>query len=85
VGVIGALRAMKERADSTLLLPTIDVPTLVIAGREDQLIPVDYARSIAAEIPGAQFTLIQGAGHLVPMEQPVPTSRVIGEFLDALA
>ena len=84
-GVIGALRAMKDREDATALLPTIDVPTLVIAGREDQLIPVDHARSMAAEIPGAQFTLIPGAGHLAPIEQPVPTSRVIGEFLDALA
>jgi YbgC/YbaW family acyl-CoA thioester hydrolase len=84
-GVVGALRAMKERPDCTALLERIDLPTLVIAGREDQLIPVDYARSMAGMIPGAQFTLIPGAGHLVPMEQPVPTSRVIGEFLDALA
>ncbi len=84
-GVIGALRAMKDRPDATDVLGRIAVPTLVIAGREDQLIPVDYARSMATAIPGAQFTLIPGAGHLVPMEQPVPTSRVIGEFLDALA
>jgi len=84
-GVVGALRAMKDRPDATDVLGRIAVPTLVIAGREDQLIPVDYARSMATAIPGAQFTLIPGAGHLVPMEQPVPTSRVIGEFLDALA
>jgi 3-oxoadipate enol-lactonase len=84
-GVTGALRAMKERPDASDLLGRIAVPTLVIAGREDQLIPVDHARSMAAMIPGAQFTLIPGAGHLVPLEQPGPTSRVIGEFLDALA
>lgn len=83
-GVIGALRAMKDRADSTALLDSISVPTLVVAGREDQLIPVDQARSMAKRIPNAQFTLIAGAGHLVPMEQPVPTSRVIAEFLDSL-
>jgi pimeloyl-ACP methyl ester carboxylesterase len=84
-GVIGALRAMKDRPDSTALLDSISVPTLVVAGREDQLIPVDQARSMAKRIPNAQFTLIAGAGHLVPMEQPVPTSRVIAEFLDSLA
>jgi pimeloyl-ACP methyl ester carboxylesterase len=84
-GVIGALRAMKDRADSTALLETISVPTLVVAGREDQLIPVDHARAMARRIPDAQFTLIAGAGHLVPVEQPIPTSRVIAEFLDALA
>jgi pimeloyl-ACP methyl ester carboxylesterase/acyl-CoA thioesterase FadM len=84
-GVIGALRAMKDRADSTTLLESITVPTLVVAGREDQLIPVDHARAMAKRIPDAQFTLIAGAGHLVPVEQPIPTSRVIAEFLDSLA
>jgi len=83
-GVVGALQAMRDREDSTDLLATISVPTLVIAGREDQLIPVDHARAMSKHIEGAHFTLIAGAGHLVPMEQPVPTSRVIAEFLDAL-
>jgi pimeloyl-ACP methyl ester carboxylesterase len=84
-GVVGALRAMKDRVDSTAILDTIGVPTLVVAGREDQLIPVDHARSMSRLIPNAHFTLIAGAGHLAPMEQPVPTSRVIAEFLDALS
>lgn len=84
-GVVDALRAMKERPDSTSLLERIAVPTLVIAGREDQLIPVDHARSMAAMIPGARFALIPGGGHLVPIEQPIPTSRAIGDFLDALS
>jgi YbgC/YbaW family acyl-CoA thioester hydrolase len=83
-GVIGALRAMRDRQDATALLEHITVPTLVIAGREDQLIPVDTARTMSKRIAGSHFTLIAGAGHLVPMEQPVPTSRVIAEFLDAL-
>jgi pimeloyl-ACP methyl ester carboxylesterase len=84
-GVIGALKAMRDRADSSDLLETISVPTLVVAGREDQLMPVDHARAMSKRIPGAHFTLIAGAGHLVPMEQPIPTSRVIAEFLDAIA
>ncbi len=84
-GVIGALRAMRDRADSTAILGAIAIPTLVVAGREDQLIPVDHARSMSKLIPNAHFTLIAGAGHLAPMEQPVPTSRVVAEFLDALS
>jgi pimeloyl-ACP methyl ester carboxylesterase len=84
-GVIGALQAMKEREDATAVLDTIDVPTLVIAGREDQLIPNGESRLMADRIPGAHLTLIAGAGHLAPMEQPTATSRVIGEFLEALS
>lgn len=83
-GVIGALSAMKQRSDSTELLQEIDFPTLVVAGREDQLVPADSSRSMAAQIPDAHFTVIAGAGHLAPMEQPIATSRVIGEFLESL-
>jgi pimeloyl-ACP methyl ester carboxylesterase len=83
-GIIGAITAMKERADSTPLLADINVPTLVIAGREDRMIPVEQSRAMADRIPGAQFTVIAEAAHLPPMEQPIATSRVIGEFLEAL-
>ncbi len=83
-GVIGALEAMKERPDSTPLLEKIAVPTLVVAGREDRLIPAKHSKAMAARIPGAQYTAIAGAGHLVPLEQPVATTRVIGEFLQVL-
>jgi YbgC/YbaW family acyl-CoA thioester hydrolase len=83
-GVAGALRAMKERADATEFLREIDVPTLVVTGREDQLIPVEHSRAMAEAITGAMYTVIPEAGHLTPMEQPIATSRVIGEFLESL-
>lgn len=83
-GVTGALRAMKERPDSMGFLQEIDVPTLVVTGREDQLIPVEHSRTMAQAITGAQYTVIPESGHLTPMEQPIATSRVIGEFLESL-
>lgn len=83
-GVIGALEAMRDRLDSSAMLATIDLPTLVIAGRDDQLIPTAASRKLADAIPGAQFTLIPDAGHLCPLEQPVATSRVISEFLELI-
>lgn len=84
-GMIAALGAMKTRNDSTDLLPNIDVPTLVVAGKEDRLIPLESSRFLAGAIPGAQFTVIAEAGHLTPMEQPIATGRVIGEFLESLS
>jgi pimeloyl-ACP methyl ester carboxylesterase len=83
-GLVGALKAMREREDSTSLLPTIDVPTLVVGGRDDQLMPVSTARQLASGIHGAQFTLIPEAGHVIPLEQPIALSRVVGEFLESL-
>jgi pimeloyl-ACP methyl ester carboxylesterase len=84
-GAVCALRAMKERLDSTPCLPLIAVPTLVVAGRDDQLIPVEQSRAMAKRIPGAQFTVIPGSGHLTPVEQPVATTRVVNEFLESLS
>jgi YbgC/YbaW family acyl-CoA thioester hydrolase len=83
-GMVGALRAMRERPDSTPLLATIRVPTLVMVGAEDRPSPPAQAQAMADAIPGARYALIPGAGHLAPLEQPLATSRVLGEFLEAL-
>jgi len=84
-GVVGALRAMRDRADATPILGKIQVPALVIAGRDDQLIPPATSRNLADAIPGALFRLIPDAGHLCPLEQPVATGRVIAEFLEGMS
>jgi 3-oxoadipate enol-lactonase len=83
-GIVGALTAMRDRADSTPLLPRIALPTLVVAGSDDQLIPAAEARVMASAIPDAHFALIPSAGHLAPIEQAVNTGRVVREFLDSL-
>ncbi|MGH7498197.1 MAG: alpha/beta fold hydrolase [Gemmatimonadales bacterium] len=81
-GIVGALAAMRDRPDSTGLLPTLgNIPTLVIAGEEDQLIAPDVARRMADAIPGARFILIRGAGHLLSVEKGKEVARAMGEFL----
>ena len=81
-GMIGALAAMRDRHDSTGLLPTLaDLPTLVLVGEEDALAPPDAARRIATLIPGARLVVIPGAGHLPPVERPTETTAEIREFL----
>ncbi len=81
-GVVGALGAMRDRADSTPLLASIDVPTLVVVGQEDELMPVAGARAMTSLIPSAAMTVIPGAGHLPPLEAPTAVSRVLAEFLE---
>jgi len=83
-GLIGALAAMRDRPDSRPTLGTITVPTLVVHGSDDQLIPLAEARAMADAIPDAHFAVIPAAGHLAPVEQAVNTGRVIREFLEAL-
>ena len=81
-GMVGALAAMRDRHDSTGLLPTLaDLPTLVLVGEEDALTPPDAARRMATLIPGARLVVIPGAGHLPPVERPSETTAEIREFL----
>ena len=84
-GLIGALAAMRDRPDSSPLLPELaGVPTLVVVGEEDELTPPDTARGLADRIPGARLVTIPGSGHLPPVERPVETTRALLEFLRTL-
>ena len=85
-GLVGALGAMRDRPDSTDLLPTLaGLPTLVVVGEDDQLTPPPLARAIAEAIPGARLEAIPGAGHLPPVERPTATTQALLEFLHTLA
>jgi YbgC/YbaW family acyl-CoA thioester hydrolase len=83
-GIIGALGAMRDRPDSTPLLATIDVPTLVVVGEEDEVTPPALARAMTSAIPSAALTTIAAAGHFAPLEAPSAVSRVMAEFLEAV-
>jgi len=83
-GIVGALEAMRDRPDSTPLLPTITVPTLIVVGQEDDLTPPANARTMVDAIPHAALTTIAGAGHASPLEAPTAVSRVMAEFLEAV-
>ncbi len=80
-GVIGALHAMKNRPDSTPMLADIDVPTLVIHGENDQLIPVSEAKAMADAIPNAELVILPNAAHLPNLEQPEPFNDAIMDFM----
>jgi pimeloyl-ACP methyl ester carboxylesterase len=80
-GIAAALRAMAMRPDSTPLLPTIAVPTLVIAGSEDRLTPPSDAQALHEAISGSRLVELPGAGHLSNLEAPEEFNRAVEEFL----
>lgn len=79
-----ALRGMMTRDDSVTLLPTIQVPALVIVGAEDELTPPALSRTMAAALPDATLVVIPGAGHLSSMEQPQAFNAALDGFLRKL-
>lgn len=80
-GAVGALMAMKGRPDSTPTLATIDVPTLIIHGADDQLIPLAEAQAMHKAIADSQLVVISHAGHLPNLEQPDEFSDAVADFL----
>ncbi|HUK63933.1 MAG TPA: alpha/beta fold hydrolase [Dongiaceae bacterium] len=83
-GMAGALRAMRDRPDSTRDLPKITVPTLVMVGAEDPTSPPAVMKTMADAIPGARYVVVPAAGHASPLEQPLASSRAMADFLDGL-
>lgn len=81
-GVAGALTAMRDRSDSSVLLPELGrMPVLVVTGAEDAIIPAGASKAMADAIPGAEFRSVPGAGHLPSLERPEETTRILLEFL----
>lgn len=84
-GVIGALLGMAERPDSTVELARISLPTLVITGADDTLIPAAESGKLAQAISSSQLNVIPQAGHLVAFEQADKFNQVLNEWLDRAA
>ena len=83
-GIKAAIAAMMERRDSTPLLAGINVPTLIVAGAEDTLIPPAEAQAMHAAIPTSRCEIMPFAGHLPNLEQPVVFDALLSQFLQSL-
>jgi len=64
-------------------LHRIDVPTHIIWGEQDKLIPPAHATALQALIPGAQVTMLPG-GHLLPTERPDLLADTVSQFIERL-
>jgi pimeloyl-ACP methyl ester carboxylesterase len=80
--IAAASVGMAERPDSVPDLAGIDVPTLVLTGTGDRLIPPDVTAGIAEGVPGAELVRIPDAGHLTNLEAPDAFTGAMARFLD---
>jgi pimeloyl-ACP methyl ester carboxylesterase len=66
-------------------LGQVSVPTLVLWGDSDRIVDPDYGRAYAAAIPGAEFRLLPGTGHVPQIETPAQLLGAIRDFAAARA
>jgi pimeloyl-ACP methyl ester carboxylesterase len=64
------VKALLERPDASVVLPTIDVPTLLASGTADTWSPLIQHEEMRRQIPHATLVAINDAGHMAPAEQP---------------
>jgi pimeloyl-ACP methyl ester carboxylesterase len=82
--ITAAVQAMMHRPDSTPLLASIDVPTLVVVGEEDGLTPPPNSESLHRGIRGSRLERIPEAGHLSSLERPDVFNKALDGFLRGL-
>ena len=79
-GVLDQLRAVSKH-NTIDRLDQIKAPTLVIAGTDDKIVPIEFSRIVAQHIPGAKFLMFEGGSHSFFMERSKRFNREVIEFL----
>jgi pimeloyl-ACP methyl ester carboxylesterase len=64
------------------LLPTIDVPTLVVAAGKDTFTPPRCQKAMYEAVPDAEIVWFRDAGHTLPIEEPEAIAESLLEFLE---
>jgi pimeloyl-ACP methyl ester carboxylesterase len=70
--------------DRRASLSAIRVPTLFVAGSDDRVAPPAIHEKMSRRVPGAKYVLLEGCGHLGPMDQPEEFNEAVSLFLDHL-
>lgn len=73
--------AIMNRAESHAILGQITCPTSILIGEADQVTPIQLSRKMRDSIPNANLMLIEGAGHMAPLEQPQAVAAALSQWL----
>lgn len=63
------------------IIDRIRAKTLILWGRQDELMPIEFANKFYSGIPGARLEIVEQCGHVPQIEHPKIFNRIIGEFL----
>jgi 3-oxoadipate enol-lactonase len=83
-GAAAALMGMAQRDDQTEFISSIDVPALILAGREDAITPLADSEAMHAKINGSRLVVIENAGHVSNLEQTEQFNNAVRGFLNSL-
>lgn len=76
-------RALRDRPDQSDTLRSINVPALILCGEQDRLCPPDRHRVMHDMVRGSTLVIVENAGHLPVLEQPLKTNQHLQAWLHA--
>lgn len=76
------LHALAERKETCTQLHEINIPVLIMVGKEDKITPIAAAQEMHEKIRGSVLKIIPHAGHLPNLENPVAFNNRLVKFLD---
>jgi len=76
------LIALAERSETCSVLDEISIPTLIICGREDVVTPLNESKYMNKQIKGSVLHVINNAGHVSNLEQPIKFNKLLRDFLN---
>jgi len=84
-GAASALLGMAEREDQSEFISTIDVPTMIVVGREDAITPLADSEMMHAKIQNSRLVVLDNAGHVSNLEQTEQFNDALMTFLERVA
>ncbi|MBV9156431.1 MAG: alpha/beta hydrolase [Acidobacteriaceae bacterium] len=81
-GLINTVRSVLVDRDTALhALHNVQVPALIVSGKEDTILPSPHSRRMVENLPKAHHIEVAGAAHLVPLEAPEAANKIILDFI----
>jgi pimeloyl-ACP methyl ester carboxylesterase len=70
--------------DVNARLGELHIPTLIVCGSDDRMVPPRNSEWLHSRIPGSELLVIRDAGHMAMLEEPEQTASALGRFIDAI-
>jgi pimeloyl-ACP methyl ester carboxylesterase len=82
--LVRATEALRDRADATEVVRSFAGPLALVVGDQDEILPVDEAREIAASAPDGRLYVFEGAGHFTSIDRPKRFNEILTGLLAEL-
>jgi len=83
-GIIGVISAIASRPDAMAVLRRLQCPVMILAGKNDEIIPIETSRMMVSESKNAIFVEVEEAGHMPMLEKPKVVANALITMIESI-